>query len=88
MGLGHIVGMMVFGIVAGALARLFTPGQQSMGILATMFLGILGSFVGGFLGFLIEGGSVFQTSGWIGSIVGGVIVLLVTSSRATKKLVN
>ena len=79
--LGLIITVIVVGLIAGALARLLVPGKQSMSILTTMVLGIVGSFVGGFLGFLIfhkdasEG--FFQPSGLIGSVIGAVIVLLV-----------
>lgn len=41
------------GLIAGALACLLVPGKQSMSILMTMVLGIVGSFVGGFLGYLL-----------------------------------
>jgi uncharacterized membrane protein YeaQ/YmgE (transglycosylase-associated protein family) len=57
------------------------PGRQSMGIGATILLGIIGSFVGGFLGFLIfhadPQGGFFQPAGIIGSIIGAIIVLLI-----------
>ncbi|HKV21240.1 MAG TPA: GlsB/YeaQ/YmgE family stress response membrane protein [Mycobacterium sp.] len=79
--LGLIITMIVVGLIAGALARLLVPGKQSMSILTTMVLGIVGSFVGGFLGYLLfhkdasEG--FFQPSGLIGSVIGAVIVLLI-----------
>lgn len=79
--LGTIVLAIVLGLVAGALARLIVPGKQHMSILATMVLGIVGSFVGGFLGYLIfhkDGqDGFFQPSGIIGSVIGAIIVLLV-----------
>ena len=69
----------VFGLVAGAIARLLVPGRQPMGLLMTMILGIVGSFVGGFLGSLVSGGgiSLTSTNSWIGSILGAIIVLLI-----------
>lgn len=85
MGLLEILGMMLFGLIAGAIARLLIPGRQVMGLLATMVLGIVGSFLGGFLAFLITGGDAFRTSGWIGSILGAVIVLLLMSSSAARR---
>ena len=51
--LGLIITVIVVGLIAGALARLLVPGKQSMSILTTMVLGIVGSFVGGFLGYLL-----------------------------------
>jgi Predicted membrane protein len=51
----HIIGMLIVGLIAGALARLILPGKDPMGIFATILLGVAGSFVGGFLGRLILG---------------------------------
>ena len=57
------------------------PGKQDMSILATIVLGIVGSFVGGFLGYLLfhkDGRDGFlQPAGIIGSFIGAVIVLLI-----------
>ena len=51
--LGLIIGLIVVGLIAGAIARLLIPGRQDIGILMTIVLGIVGSFVGGFLGYLL-----------------------------------
>jgi uncharacterized membrane protein YeaQ/YmgE (transglycosylase-associated protein family) len=78
--LGTIVGLIVIGLVAGFIARAVVPGKQSMGIVATIILGIVGSFVGGFLGYLIhhdKAGGFVQPSSWIGSIIGAIIVLVI-----------
>lgn len=76
-----VIGWMLFGLIVGAIARFVYPGRQDVGLLRTMLLGVAGSFVGGFLGFLIFGGSAFQASGWIGSILGSVVVLAITTRR-------
>ncbi len=79
--LGFIVWLIIIGLIAGALARLLVPGRDPIGILGTILLGIVGSFVGGFLGYVLfhkdsqEG--FLQPSGIIGSIIGAVIVLLI-----------
>jgi uncharacterized membrane protein YeaQ/YmgE (transglycosylase-associated protein family) len=82
--LGLIISLIVIGLIAGALARLIVPGRQHMSILATIVLGIIGSFVGGFLGFLIfqhdPNDGFFQPAGIIGSIIGAIIVLLIWMS--------
>ena len=69
------------GFVSGGRDLIELPGRQDIGILMTIVVGVIGSFVGGFLGYLIfhrdaHGGFV-QPSGIIGSIIGAVIVLLV-----------
>ncbi|GAA1841806.1 GlsB/YeaQ/YmgE family stress response membrane protein [Microlunatus capsulatus] len=75
---GLIISIIVVGLIAGAIARLVVPGRQNLSIPMTILLGIIGSFVGGFLGYLIfrNGGSFLQPAGIIGSIIGAIIVLL------------
>jgi uncharacterized membrane protein YeaQ/YmgE (transglycosylase-associated protein family) len=79
--LGLIITLIIVGLIAGAVARLLVPGRQNMSILTTIVIGIVGSFVGGFLGYLIfhkdSADGFLQPSGLIGSIIGAVIVLLV-----------
>ena len=79
--LGLIISLIIIGLIAGAVARLLVPGKQDLSIVATIVIGIIGSFVGGFIGYLIfhkDGDDgFFQPSGIVGSIVGAVIVLLV-----------
>jgi uncharacterized membrane protein YeaQ/YmgE (transglycosylase-associated protein family) len=81
--LGLILSIIVVGLIAGALARLLVPGRQNISILATILLGIVGSFVGGFLGYLLFGrdssNGFLQPAGLIGSVIGAVIVLLIWS---------
>jgi uncharacterized membrane protein YeaQ/YmgE (transglycosylase-associated protein family) len=79
--LGLVISIIIIGLIAGALARLIVPGKQSMSIGMTILLGIVGSFVGGFLGFLLfhadPQGGFLQPAGIIGSIIGAIIVLLI-----------
>ncbi len=77
--LGLIVSLLIIGAIAGAVARLVIPGKQNLSILGTLVLGIVGSFVGGFLGYLAfrsdRQDGFFQPSGIVGSIIGAIIVL-------------
>ncbi len=75
------IGWVVFGFLVGLIARGLVPGTQPLGCLRTIVLGIAGSFVGGLIGFLLVGGSVFQSSGWIGSILGAIILLVICVRR-------
>jgi uncharacterized membrane protein YeaQ/YmgE (transglycosylase-associated protein family) len=79
--LGLIVTLIIVGLIAGAVARLLIPGRQSLSIPETIVVGIVGSFVGGLLGYVIfhkdSSEGFFQPSGLIGSIIGAVIVLLI-----------
>jgi uncharacterized membrane protein YeaQ/YmgE (transglycosylase-associated protein family) len=79
--LSFIITLIIIGAIAGFLARLIVPGRDAMGVVATIVLGIIGSFVGGFLGYVIfhkdASQGALQPSGVIGSIIGAVIALLV-----------
>ena len=79
--LGVIIGFIIIGLIAGAVARLLLPGPDPIGILGTIAVGIIGSFVGGFLGYVLFNHDVkegaLQPSGILGSIIGAVIVLLI-----------
>jgi uncharacterized membrane protein YeaQ/YmgE (transglycosylase-associated protein family) len=78
--LGLIIGIIVIGLIAGALARLLVPGRQDISILATIVIGIIGSFLGGFLGYVLfhkdSQDGFLQPAGIIGSVIGAIIVLL------------
>jgi uncharacterized membrane protein YeaQ/YmgE (transglycosylase-associated protein family) len=86
--IGTVIGMIIIGAIAGFLARALVPGKDSMSIVATIVLGIVGSFVGGFLASLLfgrDGGSLLQTSGLIGSVIGAIIALLVYNATVGRK---
>jgi uncharacterized membrane protein YeaQ/YmgE (transglycosylase-associated protein family) len=85
-----ILTMIVIGLVAGLIARAIVPGRQSMGVLATMLLGIVGSFVGGLLGSLFssDGNLVdLRPSGLLWSIIGSVVVLLLIALAGRRRAV-
>ena len=54
-----MIGFLVAGLVIGALARLVRPGRQSLGILATLGLGLVGSLIGGTVAWLLGTGSIW-----------------------------
>jgi uncharacterized membrane protein YeaQ/YmgE (transglycosylase-associated protein family) len=73
-----IIGFIIIGIIAGYLGRLLMPGKQKMGFVQTALLGMGGSLVGGILGSLIfEGDLDLSAAGFIGSIIGVLIVLFI-----------
>ena len=73
-----LIGFLIVGLIAGALARLIVPGRDPMGCLATTALGITGSFVGGFLGSLVFNQEIDlrASNNFIGAVIGAVIALL------------
>lgn len=76
-----ILVLLGIGLVFGALARLIVPGRDDLSIGQTWLLGVIGSLVGGFLGYVIFGADIddgaVQAGGIVSSIVGSVIVLLI-----------
>ncbi|HVY27038.1 MAG TPA: GlsB/YeaQ/YmgE family stress response membrane protein [Polyangiaceae bacterium] len=71
---------LVFGFVVGLLARALLPGRQSLGIVMTTVLGMVGSFLGGLIGNMLTGDPIGQVhaAGILGSVIGAIIVLAVT----------
>lgn len=87
--LGLMLQWAVFGLVVGLIARMLYPGRQPMGFIATMFLGIVGSLLGGLMSYVLgfrPEDAAFSGAGWIMSIVGALIVVwigLYASSRGS-----
>jgi uncharacterized membrane protein YeaQ/YmgE (transglycosylase-associated protein family) len=83
---GSIIGYIVVGAIVGVLARLLVPGDDPMGIVGTIVLGIVGAVIGGW-----AAGAIFEdTTGvdWIASVVAAVILVLlwraVSGNRSTR----
>ncbi|MGH9119859.1 MAG: GlsB/YeaQ/YmgE family stress response membrane protein [Acidimicrobiales bacterium] len=78
---GTWVYLIVVGLVIGYVARLIVPGEDPMTWWQTMLLGIVGSLVGGFLGYILfgfdEDEGFLQPGGIIGSLIGAIVALLV-----------
>jgi uncharacterized membrane protein YeaQ/YmgE (transglycosylase-associated protein family) len=90
-----IIVLIAVGLVAGFIARAVVPGPDPMSVGQTILLGIVGSFVGGLLGYLIFGRDIedgaVQTAGILGSIIGSIIVLMIyraTSGRRHRGLIH
>jgi uncharacterized membrane protein YeaQ/YmgE (transglycosylase-associated protein family) len=79
----YILWIILIGLVVGAVARLLMPGQDPGGWIFTILLGIAGSFVGTFLGRFLGLYGPGQTAGFIGSVVGAVVILAIY--RALRK---
>ena len=76
----------IFGLIAGAIAKMIKPGNQGMGWLMTIILGIVGAFVGGWVGSMIGWGTVedFNLKGMFLAVIGALIVLWLVG-MATKR---
>jgi uncharacterized membrane protein YeaQ/YmgE (transglycosylase-associated protein family) len=75
----HIVWTILLGLAAGVIAKTIYPGRQHMGAIVTILLGIAGSFVASYGGQWLKIYQPGQTAGFIGSIVGALIILFVYS---------
>jgi uncharacterized membrane protein YeaQ/YmgE (transglycosylase-associated protein family) len=86
--LGFIITLIIVGAIAGFIARAVVPGRDPMGVAGTIVLGIVGSFVGGFLGYLLfhkdASQGALQPSGIIGSILGAIVALLIYRATARR----
>jgi uncharacterized membrane protein YeaQ/YmgE (transglycosylase-associated protein family) len=75
-----IIGWIVLGLIAGAIAKLILPGRQGGGWIITLILGIVGALLGGFIGSAVFGVGIdgfFDLSTWLLAIGGSIIVLLI-----------
>jgi uncharacterized membrane protein YeaQ/YmgE (transglycosylase-associated protein family) len=75
-----ILGWIVLGLIAGAIAKLILPGRQGGGWLITLLLGIVGALLGGFIGSAIFGiglENFWSLQTWIVAILGSILVLLI-----------
>ena len=68
--------ILLFGLIVGVVARLIVPGRESGGWIASIALGIFGSFLGGWLGRLMGVSAEGQPAGFVMSVVGAVVLLL------------
>lgn len=75
-----IIGWIVLGLIAGAIAKLIMPGKDPGGIIVTLLLGVIGAFIGGFVGkflFNTDLGTFWNVRTWLLAILGSIIVLLI-----------
>ena len=75
-----IIGWIVLGLLAGAIAKAILPGKQGGGCIITLVLGVVGALLGGFIGsavFGVELGGFFEIRTWLLAIGGAIIVLLI-----------
>lgn len=87
-----IIGWIVLGLIAGAIAKFIMPGKDPGGIFVTLILGIVGALLGGFLASALfsvnPNDGFFDISTWLSAIVGALILLfiyrLITGRRSSR----
>jgi uncharacterized membrane protein YeaQ/YmgE (transglycosylase-associated protein family) len=73
----HIIGIILIGFFAGVVAKLIVPGRDSGGFIITTLLGIVGAFIATYLGQAIGWYRADQGAGFIGAVVGAIIILAI-----------
>jgi uncharacterized membrane protein YeaQ/YmgE (transglycosylase-associated protein family) len=83
----QILGLIVVGLIIGALARLVKPGKQKIGLLMTLLLGVGGALIGGVIASLIGTGSIFELNiiGFIVAVIAAVLLIGVAEGAGAKK---
>ena len=81
-----MIGFIIAGLIIGALARLFTPGKQRLGLLATLLLGLAGSVIGGTIAAILGTGSIFELNvfGFIIAVISAVMLVGTAESLSAR----
>jgi uncharacterized membrane protein YeaQ/YmgE (transglycosylase-associated protein family) len=84
-----ILGWIILGLLAGAIAKAVMPGRDPGGIIVTMLIGIVGALLGGFLASLLFGvdpnDEFFDLSTWLSAIVGSLILLFIYRAVVSRR---
>lgn len=75
-----IIGWIVLGLIAGAIAKAILPGRQGGGWIATLVLGVIGALLGGFIGSAIFGVGLeefWSIQTWLVAIAGAILALVI-----------
>jgi uncharacterized membrane protein YeaQ/YmgE (transglycosylase-associated protein family) len=72
-----ILSWIVFGLIAGVLAKLIMPGDDPGGVIITIIIGIVGAIIGGFIAVLLGYGDItgFDFRSFVIAIIGGLVLL-------------
>jgi uncharacterized membrane protein YeaQ/YmgE (transglycosylase-associated protein family) len=79
-----LIGTIIVGLIVGAIARFVMPGEQKMGWILTIVLGIGGSLLAGYVGQMLGWYAAGQGAGWIASVLGAVVLLFVVGKFQSK----
>ncbi len=71
-----LLGTLIVGLIVGLIARFIKPGDDSLGWIMTILLGIAGSFVASYVGVALGWYRQGDAAGWIASIIGAIVLLV------------
>lgn len=80
-----ILGTIIIGFLVGLVARFLKPGNDRMGFIMTTIVGISGAFLGTYLGQLLGIYHVGETAGFLGAVIGAILVLIMLSAVSRRK---
>jgi uncharacterized membrane protein YeaQ/YmgE (transglycosylase-associated protein family) len=82
----HLILFLIFGLIIGAIARLIVPGHEPGGWLVSLCIGVVGAFLGGFVGRALGIYPSYQsTGGWIASLIGAIVVAAIYHAVIARK---
>ena len=79
-----ILGLLLMGLVVGAIGRLVVPGRHRLGLLGTMAVGVAGAFLGWAIGRGLVGNK-FHNHPWIWAIIGSILIVWVVTVLTTRR---
>ncbi len=80
-----LIGTLIVGLIVGLIARAIKPGNDGMGWIMTILLGVAGSFLATYLGVAMGWYEAGQPAGWIASVVGAMILLFIYGMIKSKR---
>lgn len=82
----NLIGLLVVGLIIGALARLLKPGRQRLSLVATLALGVVGALIGGVVATLLGTGDVFELNvlGFVVAVIAAVLLVGVAEGMSSK----
>jgi uncharacterized membrane protein YeaQ/YmgE (transglycosylase-associated protein family) len=81
----HIIGTIIIGLLAGIVAKLLMPGRDPGGFIVTTLLGIAGAFVATYLGQAVGWYRADEGAGFIGAVVGAIVILAIYHMIASRR---
>jgi len=81
----HLLLFLVFGLVVGVIVRLITPGREGGGWVVSILIGVLGSYVGGFLGRITGLYREGEAAGFLMSVIGAVVLLVAYHALVSRR---
>lgn len=82
-----VIGWIIFGLIVGVIAKLLVPGNDPGGFITTILIGIAGALLGGWIGRAAGWYGPNQGAGWIVSIIGAIVLLIIYRLLFTRRTV-